>query len=107
MTQSTIDSEGFKGDTTLLFSVKRRQFPALAMTINKFQEQSFDKAGLYLPRPVFSHGKFYVALSRTRNELAVKVQIDDCEEHGKLLNSRSFTKNVVLKDVLRQKYLLH
>lgn len=34
------------------------------MTINKSQGQSLNRFGLFLPRPVFSHGQIYVALSR-------------------------------------------
>ncbi|XP_074291818.1 uncharacterized protein LOC141618623 [Silene latifolia] len=49
-------------DTTM-FPVKleRRQFPlavCFAMTINKSQGQSLSRVGLYLPRPVFTHGQF-------------------------------------------------
>ena len=52
---------------------------ALVMTIDKSQGQSFNKVGLYLSQPVSNHGQLYVVLSRTRNELNLKVQIDDCE----------------------------
>ena len=54
-------------DKVLPFTFKRRQFPirvAYAMTINKAQGQSFKRVGIYLPKPVFSHGQLYVALFR-------------------------------------------
>ncbi len=43
----------------------RRQFPvnlSFAITINKAQGQTLRKVGVFLPRPVFSHGQIYVAL---------------------------------------------
>ena len=46
--------------TTLPFTLHRRQFPivlAFAMTINKSQGQSFESVGIYIPRPLFSHGQ--------------------------------------------------
>ena len=50
-----------------MFTLVRKQFPVrlcFAMTINKSQGQSFEKVRIDLQRPVFSHGQFYVAVSR-------------------------------------------
>ena len=47
-------------DTGVPFTLSRRQFPlrlAYSMTINKSQGQTFEKVGIYLRRPCFSHGQ--------------------------------------------------
>ena len=65
-------------DTALPFKFQRIQFPirlACCMTINKSQGQIFDKVGLYLPQPVFSHGQLYVAFSRARSFSDLYVEI--------------------------------
>jgi ATP-dependent DNA helicase PIF1 len=54
-------------DGLMPFTLVRRQFPvraAYAMTINKAQGQTFKSVGVYLPKPVFTHGQLYVAFSR-------------------------------------------
>ena len=76
------------------FRLKRRQFPVrlgFAMTINKSQGQTFDRLGIHLLNPVFSHGQLYVAWSRVRSFASVKV----------LLPARRVkTKYVVYREVL-------
>ncbi|KEH44108.1 PIF1-like helicase [Medicago truncatula] len=54
-------------DPGLPFKFRRRQFPltlCFAMTINKSESQSLSRVGVYLPKPVFTHGQLYVTISR-------------------------------------------
>jgi ATP-dependent DNA helicase PIF1 len=79
------------------FKLNRRQFPIIvsyAMTINKSQGQSLDFVGIYLPKPVFSHGQIYVAVSRVKSKKGIKLLIHD--ENNLPKNT---TINVVYKEV--------
>ena len=89
-------------DTGLPFTLSRRQFPlrlAYSMTINKSQGQTFEKVGIYLKRPCFSHGQLYVAFSRARSfkNIVVKVCATNMQGEHK---GKIYTTNVVYPQVL-------
>ena len=79
-------------EKNLPFTMSRLQFPlrlSFAMTINKSQGQTFDKIGLRLDEPIFSHGQLYVALSRTTTREGIHIQAPS-----------GVVNNVVFKEVL-------
>ncbi|XP_050059863.1 ATP-dependent DNA helicase PIF1-like [Aphis gossypii] len=86
------------GEDDLPIIMRRVQFPvrlSFAMTINKSQGQTFDRVGLLLPSPVFTHGQLYVAFSRVRNSQSIRVGM--CGDgHGRFV-----TKNIVYREVLQ------
>jgi ATP-dependent DNA helicase PIF1 len=87
-------------DSNVNISFQRRQFPlclCFAMTINKSQGQTLSNVGLYLPRPVFTHGQLYVAVSRVKTRKGLKIlALDDSGD------SSTFTTNVVYEEVFRK-----
>ncbi|XP_065641836.1 uncharacterized protein LOC136071699 [Hydra vulgaris] len=89
-------------DANLPFTLKRRQFPvrlAYSMTINKSQGQTFEKVGVYLKKPCFSHGQLYVACSRTRSFNSLFFKVDKHPLQGTSFN-KHYTNNVVFTNVL-------
>jgi hypothetical protein len=80
------------------FTLQRRQFPVrvcYAMTINKSQGQTLSRVGLYLNRPVFTHGQLYVAVSRATSRSGLRILIEN--DDG---SCGSKTRNVVYQEVL-------
>nr|GEX75447.1 hypothetical protein [Tanacetum cinerariifolium] len=82
------------------FKINQRQFPisvCFAMTINKSQGQSLSNVGIFLPKPVFTHGQLYGAVSRVKSRKGFKVLMYDKE--GKVCNT---TMNVVYHECLQK-----
>ncbi|XP_023752573.3 uncharacterized protein LOC111900934 [Lactuca sativa] len=79
----------------ILFASIRQQFQVkvcYVMTINKSQDRSLKKIGVYLPQSVFTHGQLYVALSQATSPDSIKVLI-----HPNANSRHNKTKNVVKK----------
>ena len=60
------------------------------MTINKNQAKILNKVGLYILSPVFSHGEFYVALSKVNTTARLKTL-----KVGTKHNDNSILQNIV------------
>ncbi|XP_061346430.1 uncharacterized protein LOC133292063, partial [Gastrolobium bilobum] len=85
---------------TFPVNFQRRQFPlvvSFAMTINKSQGHSLSHVGIYLPRPIFTHGILYLALSKVKSRHGLKMLILD--EDGCVTNT---TFNIVYKEVFQR-----
>lgn len=94
-------------DVPVAGTIQRLQIPvclAMCMTINKVQGRSYDYVGLFLRRPVFSHGQFFVAVSRGRKREGVFVAVIQGAQQGWRNSGRGVrvvkTKNIVIRRML-------
>jgi ATP-dependent exoDNAse (exonuclease V) alpha subunit len=65
------------------------------VTINKSQRQTLSNVGVYLRKPVFTHGQLYVALSRVKDRHGLRILIEN--DDGTCGNK---TTNIVYKEIL-------
>ena len=78
------------------FHLSRRQFVlwlAFAMTINKSQGQSVKNVGIHFQTPVFTHGQFYVGMSRCTSGNHIKILLPED-------STSNVTKNIVFSEAL-------
>ena len=87
----------------LPFLLKRHQFPiqpSYSMTINKSQGQTYDRVGVLLRKPVFTHGQLYVAVSRTKSFSSLKLEIHECSGQPSKDINNAYTTNIVYPEAL-------
>ena len=95
-------------DTDFPVQFKRLQFPVLGayyLTSNQAQGQTLKRAGLYLPRSVFSHGHVYVGFSRCGDpdHVFVFANQDEFDNTRHLLpQHKVFTRNVVYRETFQR-----
>ena len=92
-------------DINMLFTFNRTHFPlrpSYSMAINKAQGQTFDKVGIHLQQPVFTHGQLYVVFPRARALQNVRIKVMSLNKEGRQSQRHRiiFTRNVVYKEAL-------
>ena len=93
----------YSAPNTLPFTLRRRQFPvqlAFSVTINKSHGQTLNRVGLYLPNPVFTHGQYYVEISRCGDWQSTKIFIKPSPEGQGIVEGVHFTKSIVFRALL-------
>jgi ATP-dependent DNA helicase PIF1 len=98
-------------DVPVAGTIQRLQIPlvlAFCITINKSQGQTFDKVGLFLRRSVFSHGQYFVALSRAKTRKNVAVAVVNGIGQGsrnRFRGGRGSRRNVITKNIVIRQLL--
>jgi ATP-dependent DNA helicase PIF1 len=85
------------------FTLRCRQFlvrPTFAMTINKAQGQTLKMVGIFLPKPIFTHGQLYVAMSRIGCLEGIKLPVTNGWEDVHDAPAGVYSRNVVYTEVL-------
>lgn len=73
-------------DPNMPFLLPGNNFPirqAFCITINKSSCQTFDNAGIYLSKPVFTHKQLYVAFSRVKYPDEITLFIENNNQSNK------------------------
>ncbi|CAG8698981.1 40963_t:CDS:1, partial [Gigaspora margarita] len=87
-------------NSSLPFGFKRQQFPcqlAFAMPIHKSQEQTMNCVGLYILKPVFSHGQLYVACSHVTTYQKLRIFLGPVNQELQFC-----TKNIVYPEIFQR-----
>ena len=73
----------------------------IVCAVHKCQGQTMQRAAVYLPSPVFTHGLLYVALSRIGNAADVRIMVRDMHHmQGRSPSTPgTYTRNVVWREV--------
>lgn len=88
----------FQTEEKIPVTIRKKQFPirlCFAITINKTQGQSLGRVDLYLPKPIFTRGQLYVALSRVTSLHGLKIY-----QNIKNKKTKNTVCNIVYKEVL-------
>ena len=62
-----------------------------AITINKSQDQFLSNVGLYLSRPVFTHGQLYVVVSIVWSKSGLNILILDKDRNPSTLCTKKYS----------------
>ena len=68
----------------------------ILVSVQMCQGQSLNQVALYLPRPVFTHGQLYVAMSRVTTPNGLRI-LDETSD----MNGEDGVTNIVCKEIFK------